>query len=384
VVVERPPLRPSRLAAAGRRAPPSHPPARRLRVGVVAPPWFEIPPGGYGGIEWVCHWLVEGLVDHGHDVTLVAAGRAATRGRFRATFERAPSARLGKVLPELLHAAAAGRLLAGLDLDVIHDHSAAGPLLAASRTAATVVTAHGPVDGELGAYYRAIGSRCALVAISDAQRQAAPDLPWSALVYNGLPVREYPFRAAKEDFVLFLGRMSPVKGAHLAIDAARAAGLRLVMAAKCNEPAERAYFEREIRPRLGPDVEWLGEAGTACKKELLARARCLVFPILWQEPFGIVPVEALACGTPVVALRGGAVGEVVVDGQTGFVGERPEDLPGLLGKAGGIDPRACRERARRFDVSVMVSGCEALYLGLAGGERPAAAPAGGSSGLAAG
>jgi glycosyltransferase involved in cell wall biosynthesis len=120
-----------------------------------------------------------------------------------------------------------------------------------------------------------------------------------------VPVAEYPFRAAKDDYVLFLGRMSPQKGAHLAIEAARTAGLRLVLAAKCNEPAERAYFEREIRPRLRPGVEWLGEATTAHKKELLAGARCLVFGILWQEPFGIVAVEALACGTPVVALRGG-------------------------------------------------------------------------------
>jgi len=357
---------------------------QRLRIGIVAPPWFEIPPEGYGGIEWVCYWLVEGLVDRGHDVTLVAAGRARTRGRLLATFEQAPSARLGEVLPELLHAAAAGRLLADLDLDVVHDHSAAGPLLAGSRTAATVVTAHGTVGGELGAYYRALGSRCALVAISDAQRRAAPELPWSALVYNGLPVEEYPFRAAKEDFVLFLGRMSPAKGAHLAIDAARAAGIRLVMAAKCREPAERAYFEREVRPRLGPDVEWLGEATTAHKKELLARARCLVFPILWQEPFGIVAVEALACGTPVVALRGGAVAEVVVHGQTGFIGERPADLPGLLGKVGSIDPRACRQRARRFDVSAMISGYEALYRRLALGAPPTAEPAASASGLAAG
>jgi hypothetical protein len=235
------------------------------------------------------------------------------------------------------------------------------------------VTAHGTTEGEPGRYYRAIADRVALVAISQAQRRQLPDLPWAGVVHNGIPVHQYPYRADKEDFALFLGRMHPVKGAHLAIQAARAAGVPLVLAAKCSEPAELAYFQREIRPHLGGDVTWVGEADTAVKKDLLARARCLLFPVRWQEPFGIVLVEALACGTPVVALAGGAVAEIIADGRTGLVAERPEDLPALLDRVERIDPAACRERAWRFDVAAMVAGYEAVYAPLIRGADCAAA-----------
>jgi len=340
------------------------PPARvnrPLRVAVVAPPWFEIPPAGYGGIEWVCHWLVEGLAARGHQVTLVAAGQSQTNARFLPTLQRPPSGRLGQALPELLHTALADRLLARLELDVVHDHSMAGPLTAMGRRIPTVVTAHGTTEGELGSYYRALADRVALVAISQAQRRLLPDLRWAGVVHNGIPVGQYPYQADKQDYVLFLGRMHPVKGAHLAIEAARAAGMPLVLAAKCSEPAELAYFEREVRPRLGGDVTWMGEADTTTKQDLLAHARCLLLPVRWQEPFGLVLVEALACGTPVVALRGGAVAEIVTDEHTGLVGERPEDLPAQLGRVGRIDPAACRERAWRFDVAAMVAGYEAVY-----------------------
>ena len=334
---------------------------RPLRIGVVAPPWYEIPPAAYGGIEWLCAWLVDGLVARGHQVTLVGVGRGRTRARFLRTLDHPQAARLGGSLPEALHTALAARLLDGLDLDVVHDHSLIGPLMAGSRPAPTLVTVHGDLLGELGAYYRALGDQVGLVAISHAQRRTAPGLPWVGTVPNGIPVDEYPYREAKANFALFLGRMSPVKGAHLAIDAARAAGIPLVVAAKCSEPQERAYFEREVRPRLGHGVSWLGEVGGARKKDLLARARCLLFPVRWEEPFGLVMVEALACGTPVVALRGGAVSEVVEHGRSGLVGGSPEELPELLKQVTGISPAACRERARRFDVAAMVAGYEGLY-----------------------
>jgi glycosyltransferase involved in cell wall biosynthesis len=180
-----------------------------------------------------------------------------------------------------------------------------------------------------------------------------------------VPVSEYPYRADKDDFVLFLGRICPDKGVHLALDAARAAGRDIVVAGKCREPAEHEYFEAEVRPRLGPRTEYLGELDAETKKDLLSRARCLLFPIQWEEPFGIVMVEAMACGTPVVALDRGAVGEVVEHGVTGFVLRHEEELPNAIEEAGSLDPRASRERAAtRFDVSEMVRGYEDLYAAL--------------------
>jgi glycosyltransferase involved in cell wall biosynthesis len=333
-----------------------------LRIALVAPPWFEIPPAAYGGIEWVVYGLARELCTRGHDVTLVAAGRNHTQARFVQTFADPPSLRIGESGPEVLHAARTQHALNQEEFDVVHDHSFAGPLLAAARRAPTVVTVHGPVGGELGDYYRALARHIHLVAISAAQRRQAPDLPWIGTVHNGVPVAEYPLVDRKEDFVLFLGRMGPEKGAHLAIDAAREAGYHLILAGKCTEPVELAYFEREIEPRLGPRVDWIGQVAVARKKDLLSKARCLLFPIQWQEPFGIVMVEALACGTPVVALNYGSVPEVVENGVSGFV---CEDMQGLVKGIGGahlIDPQACRERAmRRFDVAVMVDGYEVAY-----------------------
>jgi glycosyltransferase involved in cell wall biosynthesis len=201
-----------------------------------------------------------------------------------------------------------------------------------------------------------------MVAISESQRAKGPHLPWAATVYNAIPVDEYPFETDKDDFVLFLGRISAEKGPDLAIKAARAAGRRIVVAAKCNEPAEHAYFEERVRPLLGPDAEWYGHATTEEKKKLLAKASALVFPIQWDEPFGIVMVEAMACGTPVVALRAGSVPEVVVDGLTGYICDRPEELPAAIQRVGALDPAACRQRVYGcFDVPDMVDGYEAVY-----------------------
>jgi glycosyltransferase involved in cell wall biosynthesis len=338
----------------------SHVPSMKLAL--IAPVWFEVPPDAYGGIEWICAWLAEGLVDRGHDITLIGAGRSRTNAKFLQTFAEPPSARLGESVPEVIHAAAADQYLRGLDIDLIHDHTLCGPLQARGRTRPTMVTAHGPVAGELGSYFRKLGDSISLVAISNSQRAEAPDLNWSATVHNAIPVNEYPFRAEKEDFLLFLGRMSPDKGVHLAIQAAREAGRPIVIAGKCNEPAEMAYFDSQIRPLLGSGVEWIGQADAGRKKDLLSRAHCFLFPIRWAEPFGIVMVEAMACGTPVVALRGGSVNEVVSHGTTGFSCDRPSELPFFIDRAGEISPAACREHAMsRFDVSKMVEGYERAF-----------------------
>jgi glycosyltransferase involved in cell wall biosynthesis len=333
-----------------------------LRVAMVAPPWFPIPPNGYGGIEAMVHWLVEGLVAQGHQVTLIGAGVPQTSARFLQTYEEPPVARMGTPFPEIVHALQAEELLDELDVDVVHDHSMGGPLTARARRVPTVLTAHGPVADELGECYRLLSRHHPMVAISESQRAMGPHLPWAATVYNAIPVDAYPFETEKDDFVLFLGRISPEKGPDLAIEAARAAGRRIVVAAKCNEPAEHRYFKNRVAPLLGPDAEWFGHATTEEKKKLLARASCLVFPIQWDEPFGIVMVEAMACGTPVVALRAGSVPEVVADGLTGYICDRPGELPAAIQRAGALDPEACRRHVvERFDVPDMVHGYETVY-----------------------
>jgi glycosyltransferase involved in cell wall biosynthesis len=333
-----------------------------LRVGMVAPPWFPIPPNGYGGIEAMVHWLVEGLVARGHQVVLIGAGVPATSAHYLQTYEDPPLDRMGTPFPEVVHALMADEHLDELQVDVVHDHSLGGPLTARGRRAPTVLTAHGPVTGELGEYYRLLSRHHPLVAISESQRAMGPHLPWAATVYNAIPVDDYPFETEKDDYVLFLGRMSPEKAPDLAIRAARAAGRPIVLAAKCNEPAEHQYFDAHVRPLLGPDADWFGHADTDQKKKLLARASCLVFPIQWPEPFGIVLVEAMACGTPVVAMRQGSVPEVVVDGLTGYVCDQLAEMPAAIERVGALDPKACRQHVFDcFDVTDMVDGYEGVY-----------------------
>jgi glycosyltransferase involved in cell wall biosynthesis len=336
---------------------------RPLRIAMIAPPWFTVPPQGYGGVENMCADLVDGLVERGHEVTLIGAGMPGTKaGRFEATYLEPPSGRLGEPLPEVLHTAAVARILASLDIDLVHDHTLAGPLLARARTVPTVVTMHGPVAGEPGEYYRQLGDTVSLVAISAAQQRAAPDLAWRGTVHNAVDATSFPFRADKEEMVVFLGRLHPDKGVHLAIDAARGAGLPIVVAGKCTEPVELEYFRTFIEPRLGPDVTIFGTADAAAKRDLLARATALVFPILWEEPFGMVMIEAMACGTPVVALRRGAVPEVVVDGVTGILCDAPAELPAAITAARDLSPAACRAHVENyFDAASMVGGYEAVY-----------------------
>jgi glycosyltransferase involved in cell wall biosynthesis len=346
-----------------------------MRIVLVAPPYFHIPPTGYGGTEAVVADLADALTARGHHVTLLGAGEHGTSAeRFIPLWERTQHARLGQPYPEIMHTLkvrrAIEKLVATDGVDIVHDHTFAGPLntpVYRGLGIPTVVTMHGPIDDDLYPYYRELGDDVGLIAISDRQRQLAPDLNWVGRVHNALRIDDWPFAARKGDYALFLGRYAPYKGAHLALEAAHRAGMPLVLAGKCSEPSEQAYFDEQVRPLLTDDDLVFGQADAVAKRELLANARCLLFPIQWEEPFGMVMIEAMACGTPVVALRGGAVPEVVVDGVTGVICDDPAELPDAMERAQTLDPAACRRHvAAHFGVGQFGSGYERIYRSVLG------------------
>ncbi|GAA1621514.1 glycosyltransferase family 4 protein [Catellatospora bangladeshensis] len=365
-------LVPADVPAPGLPGPPQNPSgddATRLRIAMVAPPYFDIPPAGYGGIEAVLADLSNALVAAGHRVTLVAAGRDGTRADFRPVLPAAVPERLGEPGPEIIYAAQARRVveqLAAEDaIDLVHDHTFAGPLNApayAKLGLPTVATVHGPVNSELRDYYRALGADLPLIAISNRQRALAPELHWIDTVHNGLDPADWPFQLMKGDYALFLGRFSPDKGAHTAVTAAHEAGLPIILAGKCNEPPERRYFAEQVEPLLGPRDRMFGPADATAKRELLANARCLLFPVQWEEPFGMVMIESMVCGTPVVALRAGAVPEVLEDRVTGLICDDPGELPQALADVRELDPADCRAHVvRNFSAKHMALGYARAY-----------------------
>jgi glycosyltransferase involved in cell wall biosynthesis len=335
-----------------------------VRIALLAPVWFPVPPTGYGGIEKVVGVLADGLVAAGHDVTLVASGDSRTDAELVSVFAQAPSERIGQSLPELTHALAC--LERADDFDVINDHSGLPAAALGGLVATPVVhTVHGPLDGEGGAIYRQIARvapTVGYISLSLNQRRPAPELPWVANCPNALDLDDYPFMPERGDRLAFVGRMGYDKGAHRAIAVAREAGLPLVIAGKCREPLERAYFDAEIRPHLGRGVEYLGEVSHAEKVMLLASAVATLFPIDWEEPFGLVMIESMAVGTPVIATRRGAVPEVVEDGRTGIVVDRHEDMAAAIEAAARLDPQDCRRHVEaRFSAPRMIADYLACF-----------------------
>lgn len=336
-----------------------------MAIAIVAPPFYEVPPNGYGGTELICGLLADGLTNRGHAVTVIGAGERRTQANFIPTFAQPPPEGGERARrSEIEHAARAAAVIADLAPDIVHDHTRVGPLSAAFSVIPTVVTVHGAVRGPdaAGPELAVIGQWSHLVAISDTQRRDAPALPWAATVHNGIDLSRYPYETPRDDYVLYLGRVSPYKGTLEAVVAAQVAGRRLVIAGSWTIPEERAYFYEKIKPHLGPRVEWIGPVGTADKVELLSRAACLVFPARWCEPFGLVLVEAMACGTPVAALRAGAVPELVPDRVAGVLCDTPSDLPSAIEAAIRLDGRSARAHAERhFADATMTRSYEEFY-----------------------
>ncbi len=338
----------------------------RLKIAILAPTWFAVPPTGYGGIELVVSLLADGLVDAGHDVTLFASGDSLTKANLSYVFEQAPSELIGRSLPEVRHALACYERAD--EFDVINDHSGI-PAAALGGLVQTPVlhTVHGPLDTheaqDAYASIAEVAPGVGLISISENQRRPMPDLPWAATIPNAIDLSLYPSKPHKGDYLLFLGRFSPDKGAHRAIAVATELGLPLKMAGKNREPKERQYFAELVEPHVGHGgIEYLGEVSHGEKVELLQDARATLFPIEWEEPFGLVMVESMACGTPVIATRHGAVPEVIEQGVSGIIVDNYREMAAALEQADGLDPNECRRYVEeRFAPERMVGDYEAAY-----------------------
>jgi glycosyltransferase involved in cell wall biosynthesis len=343
--------------------------SRPLRIGMVAPPWISIPAPDYGGIEEVVRLLCQGLIARGHEVTLFAAPGSESDADVVEVLDDPQPEQMELSLVEAAYIGSVfdridAQRTAGRGFDVVHDHCPAVALAMADRMQEPFVhTLHGPFDDERAELYRRQGHKATLVALSESQRSRAPEgVDCREVVPNPVDLTEWPFSTQKDDQLLFLGRMDADKGPHRAIDAAQRAGVRLTLAGPV-QPGSEEFFAGEVEPKLdGAQVRYVGSLGNGEKRQALVRARGLLMPIEWPEPFGLVMVEALATGTPVIAFSRGAAPEIVIDGENGFLVEDVEEMAAAISRLEEIDPRRCRASvAERFDVDSVCAAYERVY-----------------------
>jgi glycosyltransferase involved in cell wall biosynthesis len=338
----------------------------KMRIAQVAPLWEEVPPRKYGGTERIVSYLTEELVRLGHDVVLFASGDSTTAAQLESvwpvSFRKTPP----RFDPSVLTLAHIGKAFErGRSFDIIHNHAGvqAFPLLAASTTP-SVTTIHDGFTRENLVYFERY-HELPVVSISNAQRTQSQNTAYQATVHHGLPLQDYPFSAAADTarpYLVFLGRMSPEKAPHLAIETARRSGWRLKMAAKI-APHEIPYWRECVEPFVdGDQVQYLGELGHSAKTELIGGAAGLLFPIQWKEPFGLVMIESLACGTPVLAFRNGSVPEIIRHGHTGFVVNSVDNMIRMTARLSDLSREECRADVRlRFSDQVMAAQYLSVY-----------------------
>lgn len=354
-----------------------------MKILQVAPLWERVPPPGYGGTEAVVSVLTDALVRAGHDVTLWASGDSLTLAGLRSVYPRslrtAENVKDG-TLYDWVHAAAA--IGGATEFDIIHNH-AGEPVMALAGlvNVPMLTTMHCLITSDTrivwqhySGYYNTV-SRAQISTVPPLERPQH-----AGVVCNAVDVASFPFSTQKDDYLLCLNRVASEKGTHLAIEVARRAGRKLIIAGKVDR-VDREYYETLVKPRVdSQDVVFLGEADHRIKRELYVRAACLLVPICWEEPFGLVMVEAMACGTPVIAFARGAAPELIVDGETGFLVKDVDSMLEALGKIDTIEPYRCRQHVEaNFDVPVMVEGYLRLYREIVGAaatlaETPPVAP----------
>lgn len=339
----------------------------RLRVALVAPPWLPVPPGGYGGIEQVVHLLARELTARGHEITVLARQGSKTPGEVIALAAESRMEHLGtrdQVATECLHVLTAYEIFRKRPFDVVHDHTGFfGMTLGAMLRlpSAVVATMHGDLTEAEGQLLTALDRRVGLVAITAAQQSLVARVGWLGVVHNAVDADVLEVSTEKDDYLLQLARVTPDKGQHLAIEVAKRVGMPLVLAGKVDPDGEE-YFRERVEPHLGGDVRWIEDVQGTEKARLLARAKAMLFPIQWQEPFGLAMVEAMASGTPVVATPLGAAPELIEEGVTGLLADEVDGLAEAVRRCGDIDPERCAQRAReRFSPQSMAAGYEAIY-----------------------
>ncbi|HWP12994.1 MAG TPA: glycosyltransferase family 4 protein [Ramlibacter sp.] len=345
-----------------------------MKIAQVAPLYESVPPRCYGGTERVVSYLTEALVEMGHDVTLFASGDSVTAGRLVPVVPRGLRLDPGKPDALVWHTIMMDMVLkAAPTFDIIHFHIDVLQLaLVGQCETACLSTPHGRLDlPDLKPLFRRFGNH-PLVSISNSQRTPLPWASWRATVHHGLPMGLYTLHPKAQDYFAFVGRISPEKRADRAIAIAKACGKPLRIAAKV-DPADRAYFESTIEPLLDdPLVTFVGEIGEQAKGDFIGNARALLMPIDWPEPFGLVMIEAMACGTPVIAYAKGSVPELIDPGVTGFIVENQEQAIAAARNIDSIDRRRCRQVfEQRFSARVMARHYLDVYRQLVDARVPA-------------